>query len=197
MTISPTLEEVQAAGFPVGGEPLAALDLVDTLITVTDPPSDLLAESDSHDRWWALQARRLPDGPIPSPASTRQLRAAIRDLFDAQLEQRQPSDSSVDDLNTASSWVPTSYRLTAQAGRPVVQLRWHTEHGGNAKLAFIATEAMQLVADPDRSEQLRRCANPSCSMLFLATNNRRLWCAANRCGNRTRVARHQHRTELT
>jgi predicted RNA-binding Zn ribbon-like protein len=41
---------------------------------------------------------------------------------------------------------------------------------------------------------LRRCANPTCSMLFVAPNARRIWCTANICGNRTRVARHYERT---
>ncbi|WP_139810547.1 CGNR zinc finger domain-containing protein, partial [Mycobacterium avium] len=42
-----------------------------------------------------------------------------------------------------------------------------------------------------------RCANPDCSMLFLATNPRRSWCTANICGNRARVARHYHRRTHT
>ncbi|SDP87791.1 CGNR zinc finger domain-containing protein [Lentzea jiangxiensis] len=32
-------------------------------------------------------------------------------------------------------------------------------------------------------------------MLFLAENKRRVWCAANVCGNRARVARHYSRTK--
>nr|WP_272925044.1 CGNR zinc finger domain-containing protein [Streptomyces sp. SID8377] len=41
---------------------------------------------------------------------------------------------------------------------------------------------------------MRRCANPECSMLFLAGNSRRKWCTGNICGNRTRVARHCRRS---
>jgi predicted RNA-binding Zn ribbon-like protein len=41
---------------------------------------------------------------------------------------------------------------------------------------------------------LRRCANPACSMIFIALNPRRSWCAPGVCGNRVRVARHHRRT---
>ena len=73
----PTLAEAQAAGFPVGGEPLA-LDLADTLITVTDPPTDLLSDQARALQFWALQRDRLPAQALPPDlATTRMLRSAI------------------------------------------------------------------------------------------------------------------------
>lgn len=190
MDIKPSLADVQRAGFPIGGESLVALDLVDTLMTVTDPPTDLLADPESAARWWALQAPRLPAGPAPDPAATRRLRAAIRDVLDARLESREPSGTSIEDLNAAAASVPSSPRLVSGA----VEVRWHTEHGGNAPLAAIAGETIGLLADPTRLPRLRRCANPACSMLFLAERKSRQWCASNVCGNRVRVARHYERT---
>ena len=50
----PTLRAAQAAGFVVGGEPLA-VDLADTLITVTDPPTDLLADAARVHHFWAIR----------------------------------------------------------------------------------------------------------------------------------------------
>jgi predicted RNA-binding Zn ribbon-like protein len=44
------------------------------------------------------------------------------------------------------------------------------------------------------TDRLRRCANPACSMLFLADTTRRQWCTPNLCGNRARVARHYRRS---
>jgi CGNR zinc finger len=41
--------------------------------------------------------------------------------------------------------------------------------------------------------RLRRCANPACSMIFIAVNPRRSWCTPGVCGNRARVARHYQR----
>jgi predicted RNA-binding Zn ribbon-like protein len=182
---------MQRAGFLVGGEPLVALDLADTLMTVTDPPTDLLADPARAAAWWALQATRLPDGPTPDPVATRRLRAAIRDTLDAHLEGRAPQVTSVEDLNAAAAAVPTSPRLLTGGGGAT---RWHTEYGGNAALAAIAGETIRLLTDADRLPRLRRCANPACSMLFLAERRSRQWCASNVCGNRVRVARHYERT---
>jgi predicted RNA-binding Zn ribbon-like protein len=195
MSIEPSLDELQRAGFPMGGEPLVALDLVDTLMTAVEPSVDLLAPPGRAGSWWRIQGSRLPDGPAPDPASTARLRAAIRDLLDSHLAGRPARATSIEDVNATAASVPVSPRLVAAAtGGLAVETRWHTEHGGNAALAAIARETVELFAEPDRLEQLRRCANPACSMLFLADNKRRKWCAPNVCGNRVRVARHYERT---
>jgi predicted RNA-binding Zn ribbon-like protein len=200
MGIIVDLEMVQREGFPMGGEPLVALDLVDTLMTAVDPPQDLLAADGRSGAWWALQSTRLPESDAPDPAAVRRLRTAIRDLFDAHLEGRAPRPTSVEDVNAAAAWVPSSPRLTYRvpadpesALELEISTRWHTEQGGNVALAYIAREAIGLLADPAESARLRRCANPTCSMLFLAETKRRQWCASNVCGNRVRVARHQEK----
>lgn len=194
MGMGPALAEMQQAGFPMGGEPLVALDLVDTLMTAADPPVDLLDSDERAAAWWSLEGGRLPEGPFPPLAATRRLRTALRDLFDSELEGRQARAESLDDVNAAAAAVPTSPRVVATEDGLRVRTRWHTEHGGNAAFAAIAREAIELLADPGRLRRLRRCANPECSMLFLAETTRRQWCASNICGNRARVARHYERT---
>jgi predicted RNA-binding Zn ribbon-like protein len=189
-----SLDQLQAAGFPMGAEPSIALDLVDTLITVTEPATDLIAEPAQAARWWQLQAGRLPPGPTPDPVATRRLRSAIRDLLDSHLEHRQPQPTSIEDINAAAASVPMTPRLALEGKQLSRQTRCHTEYGGNAALATIAGDAIALITDPDKRQALRRCANANCSMLFLATNKRRVWCTANICGNRARVARHYERT---
>ena len=184
------LGDVQRIGFPVGGEPLVALDLADTLMTVLEPAEDLLAAPDRSAAWWELQSRRLPRSAPPEQAAVRRLRAAVRDLLDAHLEGRAPSPTSVEDVNATAASVPSSPRLSFTGGTASAETRWHTEYGGNVALAFIAREVIDLFAAPDRLAKLRRCANPDCSMLFLAETARRQWCASNVCGNRVRVARH-------
>ncbi|HEX3790613.1 MAG TPA: ABATE domain-containing protein [Pseudonocardiaceae bacterium] len=198
MDIQPSLENMQLAGFSMGAEPLVALDLVDTVMLAEDPPVDLFSSAERADVWWALEATRLPAGPTPDLVATRRLRAAIRDLFDAHLEHREPAATSIGDVNAAVAAAPTSVRLIEGAAGPArFETRWHTEHGGHAALAEIAREAIDLLTSPERLARLRRCANPTCSMLFLAENKRRQWCTANLCGNRARVARHYERTHST
>ena len=184
----------------MGGEPLVALDLVDTLMTAVEPARDLLATADQRKAWWEVQAARLPASPAPDAVGVRRLRGAIRELLDARVEGRAPDPTSVEDVNAVAASVPVSPRLSygssAGAGGGVrmrTDLRWHTEHGGNVALAFIAREVIGLLGTPEEAERLRRCANPACSMLFLAETKRRVWCASNVCGNRVRVARHQEK----
>jgi predicted RNA-binding Zn ribbon-like protein len=195
MGMSPKLGELQAAGFPMGAEPLVALDLVDTCTLLTDPPADLLADPDAEAAWWALQAPRLPAGPLPGRTATRRLRSVLRGLFDARVTGGTPDPALVEDLNATAAAVPTSLRLDGWGADARAETRWHNDYAGNAVLAAIATEAIGLLTDPRRGEQLRQCANHTCSMLFLAENKRRVWCTANVCGNRARVARHYERTK--
>src|SRR5919108_2853602 len=115
---APTLAAAQAAGFPVGGEPLA-LDLADTLITVTTPPTDLLTDAARARQFWALQRTRLPAGARPPGlAATRRLRAAIRALLDARLADREPSRQAVEIVNAAAAAAPGSPRLVHTASGP-------------------------------------------------------------------------------
>ncbi|WP_343708642.1 ABATE domain-containing protein [Mycobacterium sp.] len=183
----------------MGGEPSLAVDLADTLVTVTDPPTDLIADPDQYQRWWQLQACRLPVAgkqPVPELTATRRLRHAIREAFDAHLASTAPLPTSLDDINAVAAAAPTSTRLDLQGNVLRRSTRWHLEHGGHPSLAAIVNDAITVLTDNQLRSQLRRCANPACSMLFLATNPRRIWCTANICGNRTRAHRHyqQHHT---
>jgi predicted RNA-binding Zn ribbon-like protein len=194
MSSSVSLEDMQRAGFPMGGEPLVALDLADTLAAETEPgDGDLLASPERSALWWQLELPRLPGSAAPDLVPTRRLRSAIRDLLEAHLDGHGPAPASLEEVNAVAAAVPTSPRLEAH-GSWETHTRWHSEHGGNVALAAIARETIELFADPARLARLRRCANPDCTMLFLATNRRRQWCAGNVCGNRVRVARHYRKT---
>jgi predicted RNA-binding Zn ribbon-like protein len=191
MSITAALQRAQDAGFPMGGEPSVAIDLVDTLMRAVTPAVDLLEGKET--TWWELQAGRVPHGPAPESMPTRRLRAALREALEARIDDGVPDPATVEELNAFADSVPSSPRLVVAGGDLRVDTRWHREHGGDPRLAAVARDGIALLADPERSAQLRRCASPTCSMLFLAENNRRIWCTPNICGNRTRVARHQQR----
>jgi len=171
-----------------------ALDLVDTHALCLDPVKDLLTDEDEHARWWALEAGRLPSAEPPALSATRRLRSVLRGLFEAHLTGSEPDPALIADLNAIAAAVPTSPRLDGWGAGARAETRWHDDHHGHPGLAAIAGEAIRLLADGARLEKLRACANPACSMVFLAENKRRVWCAANVCGNRARVARHYERT---
>lgn len=120
------------------------------------------------------------------PADRRPVR------LDAHIEQCPLDPASVETVNGFAACAPVSLRIVIEGnGRRRAETRWHTANGGNAALA---RETIELLDDPQRLKRLRRCANPTCSMLFLAETRRRQWCTANICGHRTRVARHYRRT---
>jgi predicted RNA-binding Zn ribbon-like protein len=189
-----SVDDVLAAGFMMGGERLVALDLVDTVVLVGEPVMDLIEAPAQYAKWWELQEGRLPAGPLPEVAATRRLRTAARDVLDSHLTGESPLPTSIEDINAASAGAPTSRRLVLRGRELDAETRWHSEYGGSPALAAIAGEVIDLMADAERLSTLRRCANPNCSMLFLAEHKRRQWCVGSVCGNRTRVARHYQRT---
>lgn len=190
-TPSGRLAASQAAGFPCGGEPLA-VDLADTLVTVTEPATDLLADDDRCARWWDLQHDRLPPGwAAPGLEATRALRDAIRAVLDAVIAGSE-SPGALDAINVAASKAPSVPQLVRVDGD------WQLRHEflvGNPEalsLGLAAASLIEVMTGP-AAKRLRRCANPGCSMLFVAEDARRKWCTQNICGNRTRVARHYQR----
>jgi predicted RNA-binding Zn ribbon-like protein len=109
------------------------------------------------------------------------------------VDDRPVPPASVSELNFFMESAPVSTRLAMSAELLCAERHWHQEFGGNPPLAFIATQAAEFLSDPLQVRRLRRCANPACSMIFIAVNPRRSWCAAGMCGNRVRVARHHRR----
>jgi hypothetical protein len=59
----------------------------------------------------------------------------VREVLDAHLMGRPPEATAIEDLNAASTAAPQSTRLGADGQ---LEVRYHAEYGGNAKLAAIA-----------------------------------------------------------
>lgn len=180
--------------FAVLGEPIVAVDLVDTVAPPGTPVrADLLSDDEAAAAWWRHEQSRVPGGILPDVRALRRLRAALRELFEALVDGLSVPESVLADLNFFTESVPVSIMLVRTEAGLRTQKRWHQEYGGNPRLAFIATQAAEFVSDPAEVSRLRRCANPLCQMIFVAANPRRSWCAPGICGNRTRVARHHRR----
>ncbi|MCX8556471.1 MULTISPECIES: CGNR zinc finger domain-containing protein [Mycobacteriaceae] len=194
MAATSRLERAQHTGFPVAGEPLA-VDLADTIITVTTPATDLLADETACRLWWDLQQDRLPDAALPPPMGpTVELRQAIREILDAQIAGTPPNDSSVSYVNRVAADVPRTRKLVRVPTGWASDIEYHapTDQPYQLAVAFVADSLIDFLVGPT-SERLRRCENPSCSMLFVAQDARRKFCTQNICANRTRAARHYHR----
>ena len=180
--------------FALIGEPVVAVDLINTVAApgsaVTD---DLLSADRGAEAWWRIERARVPAGEVPDIRALRQLRSALRDMIEALVDDLPIPQAAVSDLNFFMQSAPASKRLRLTGTGLRVQTQWHAEYGGNPRLAFIAAQAAEFLSDASKVSRLRRCANPACSMIFIAVNPRRSWCAPGICGNRVRVARHHRR----
>jgi predicted RNA-binding Zn ribbon-like protein len=175
------------------GEPIVAVDLVNTGAAPGSPArDDLLASKRGAQAWWQIEQARLPPAGQPDLRALRRLRAALREVLEALLDDRPVPAAAVSELNFFTQLSPTSIRLTLATDGLRAQTHWHSEFAGHERLAFIARQAARFLSEPGQVRRLRRCANPACSMIFIASNPRRSWCAEV-CGNRVRVARHHRR----
>jgi predicted RNA-binding Zn ribbon-like protein len=180
--------------FAVVGEPIVALDLINTVAAPGSPAAeDLLSADRAAEAWWGIERAPVPGGDLPDIQALCQLRSALRQAIEALVDGRPVPQAAICDLNFFMQSAPASTRLLQTATGLRVEMRWHRERGGNPRLAFIAAQAAEFLSDPSKVSRLRRCANPACSMIFIAVNPRRSWCAPGICGNRARVARHYRR----
>lgn len=181
----------------------SSLALVNTRRARAGESIDELATPVALRRW--LRDRGLGEDPSRAPgrriddvavATVRDLRAAVRELLLARIEDRRAAAGAVDLVNAASAAVPTA-----------AQLRWDVDHAprrtqaaagaGLIELACaaLAADAIDLVTGPDHAV-LRACGAPGCVRLLLADHPRRQWCSK-RCGDRVRAGRYYRRHQHT
>jgi predicted RNA-binding Zn ribbon-like protein len=188
----PTLSDVQAAGFPMGGEGLA-VDLADTIVTVTDPHTDLLIDQAASDGFWTIHAIQLPlMWEPPTLEKTRTLRNAIREIFDATQQGLPIAEKPLEFINSSARLALPATRATLSNGLLERHEEWQFQDPADLALAAAARSALHVLIGPD-SLVLRRCQSANCSMLFVTGDARRRWCTPNICANRDRVARHHRR----
>jgi predicted RNA-binding Zn ribbon-like protein len=176
---------------PLTGEPLA-LDLVNTHPADTD----LLETPEQLAYWLQLQAKRLP---IPAPArptraeldAVHAVRKHTAVILDALLHRRRPPAAALRGLDDAQTAAPAIRHLEWNREALTATIRRDGDPASGLAAA-LAESAVDLLTDPALS-RLKRCAADDCVMLFLPTHPRRQWCAADRCGNRARVARYYQR----
>ena len=178
------------------GELIVAVDLINTVaVPGSAVTNDLLSAERGAAAWWRVETARVPGGGLPDIHALRRLRSALRDVIEALVADRPVPQGAVSDLNFFTHAAPASTRLRLAGTGLLAETHWHGEYGGHPRLAFIATQAAAFLSDPSKVSKLRRCANPACSMIFIAVNPRRSWCAPGVCGNRIRVARHHRRAD--
>ena len=122
----------------------------------------------------------------------RALRAAVREVADAVVEERTPRAAALDRVNRA---------LRARAATELVAgpdgLGVGHRHVGDPIDDALARVTEPLVRElaAGHPERLRVCANDMCRWVFYDESRagRRRWCDMTTCGNRAKAARHRAR----
>jgi len=182
------------------------LDFVNTLEYSKGLPHDDLTDAVVAVSWLqqhALLHRETAAGLVAEvaadpEASTRLLlrvqktRSALRELLDAAVERRPPSESALREVNRA---LRANYIYELVPADDGVSLD-HRHEGDpiSGALARIS-EAIARELTQDDKERLRVCANDECRWVFRDNSpaGRRKWCDMSSCGNRAKAARHRER----
>jgi predicted RNA-binding Zn ribbon-like protein len=135
-----------------------------------------------------------PEGSARLMARIRRTRAALRELLDATIEHRPPTNRALREINRALRFQYV-YELVPAADGVSLDHRHEGDpiNGALARLSeAVARELTQ--GDPSR---LRICANDECRWVFrdYSPAGRRKWCDMSSCGNRAKAARHRARVK--
>ena len=137
--------------FVVIGEPIVAVDLINTVaMPGSRVAEDLLAADCGAQAWWRLERARVPSGDLPDVQALRRLRTALRAMIEALVDGRPVPQAAVSDLNFFMHSAPTSTRLLLTGTGLRTETEWHAGCGGNPRLAFIATQAAKFLSDPSK-----------------------------------------------
>ncbi|WP_100445886.1 CGNR zinc finger domain-containing protein [Glycomyces xiaoerkulensis] len=176
------------------------LALANTVYTRRGKLLDALATTDEFAAWLARAAPDL-ETPVPEAATrsvseadlrdARDLRDAVRGLFAAVAEDREPEPEHRDRLNRTAASAPHWPELRWDGG-PRRERRSDAEPV-TAALAEIAASAVDLFT-ADSRPSIDSCASPECVRFLIRDDPRRKWCSPE-CGNRARVSRYHHKRQ--
>jgi predicted RNA-binding Zn ribbon-like protein len=122
----------------------------------------------------------------------RRVRAAMRELVDATVEDRPPALDQLEEVNRA---LRTHYVYELVPARDGVHLgHRHVGDPVDGALARLAESIARELSQGD-AERLRICENPTCRWVFHDTSRTgmRKWCDMATCGNRAKAARYRQR----
>jgi predicted RNA-binding Zn ribbon-like protein len=121
------------------------------------------------------------------------LRRAIRGIFQAVLEKREPKSSDTAALGRELAIARARQRLRHRGGN--FHWAWHDAgHALDSMLWAVCTSAAELLTSPDLS-RVRECDGENCGWMFFdnSRNHSRHWCDMQDCGNRAKVKRFRQR----
>jgi predicted RNA-binding Zn ribbon-like protein len=142
--------------------------------------------------WLHAQAEKEPLMAQTVLARAINLRQAVRDIFSAVAEEREPPAEDLSYLNADLAASLPNARVEATAdgfawswsGRALDSVLWP-----------ISRAAADLLTSAPERRKVRQCGAGDCEWLFLdsSKNRSRQWCSMQSCGNREKARRHYQR----
>jgi len=118
-------------------------------------------------------------------------RDALYRAFCDVSEERQPSKSDLDVINSLLARTPITLQIGAERER-LVCFRTGCTLDEARLLGPVAWSAAELLGSGDSLTKVRQCAGDECGWLFLdlTKNHSRRWCDMNDCGSRAKAKRY-------
>jgi predicted RNA-binding Zn ribbon-like protein len=162
----------------------------DDLPTAEDAVAFLAGRALGHDVDLRLQAGHEGDAWLER---FREVREALREVWDAQVEARLPAASALETLNRVLDRGLRAELRANPAGIEVAHRHAGDDPTGEA-LALVAAPLVEAIAS-GATDRWRICANDGCRWVFedVSRAGRRRWCDMSTCGNRAKVQRYRSR----
>jgi predicted RNA-binding Zn ribbon-like protein len=143
----------------------------------------------------ALHDQALPDADAWL-ARVHTSRAAMREVWDAEVERRIPDQRALDVVNAILRVAPR-IELVARDGCCGVGHRHRSDDPAGEALARLVQPMVEAIA-AGTTDRFRICANDGCRWVFADTSRagRRRWCDMASCGNRAKVRRYRSRRRV-
>lgn len=141
----------------------------------------------------ALRAQALREGEAAWLARMHANRAALREVWDAQVEHRLPDHGALDTVNAILREAPRIELIPGDDCCGIGHRHTADDPTGEA-LARVVQPLVDAIAGGDTG-RFRICANDGCRWVFEDTSRagRRRWCDMSSCGNRAKVRRYRSR----
>lgn len=173
-----------------------SLDFVNTLRDRATAPRETLSCPEALAAWAAeaglLAAETWSSGTAAAAVQDAYLQALdLREAIDAVLNAG-VSPVNPDDVHRVNRWALLASQPQLATSNPV-SLREQPRSPAEA-LGTIAADAIAIVTRGQR-DRVKICAHERCGLRYLDRSRagQRQWCSMQRCGNRTKVARHAAR----
>jgi predicted RNA-binding Zn ribbon-like protein len=180
----------------------ATADFLNTLSIDDGVPTEHLTSADeaiaflagrglAHDD--ALRGQAASVGEPVWLERVRQTRAALRALWDAEVEHHVPDATAIETLNAVLREAP---RIELVMGDDCCGVRHrHTADDPTGEALARLVEPFVAAVAADTTDRLRICANEDCRWAFEDTSRsgRRRWCDMTTCGNVAKARRHRAR----